>query len=58
MMIPNNAHIPDTDKEDILASKPFDWLFMHLGLRMCGWGDTHTKYYLTVVWWGGAVISQ
>jgi dolichyl-phosphate-mannose-protein mannosyltransferase len=58
MMTSNNALVPDPDKEDILASKPFDWPFMHLGLRMCGWGDTQTKYYLMgnpVVWWGGAV---
>ena len=37
MMTSNNALIPDPDKEDILASKPFDWPFLHLGLRMCGW---------------------
>ncbi|KAJ7116308.1 glycosyltransferase family 39 protein [Mycena epipterygia] len=58
MMTSNNALVPDPDKEDILASKPFDWPFLHLGLRMCGWGDTQTKYYLMgnpVIWWGGAV---
>ncbi|KAF8207275.1 glycosyltransferase family 39 protein [Mycena galopus ATCC 62051] len=41
--------------EDILASKPYDWPFMHLGLRMCGWGDFQTKYYLMgnpIIWWG------
>ncbi|KAJ6612240.1 glycosyltransferase family 39 protein [Mycena sp. CBHHK59/15] len=55
MMTSNNALVPDPDKEDILASKPFDWPFLHLGLRMCGWGDTQTKYYLLgnpIVWWG------
>jgi dolichyl-phosphate-mannose-protein mannosyltransferase len=36
MMISNNALVPDPNKKDILASRPFDWLFMHLGLRMCG----------------------
>lgn len=58
MMTSNNALIPDPDKEDILASKPFDWPFLRLGLRMCGWGDHQTKYYLLgtpVIWWGGAV---
>ncbi|KAF9258911.1 glycosyltransferase family 39 protein [Marasmius fiardii PR-910] len=58
MMTSNNALIPDPDKEDILASKPFDWPFMHLGLRMCGWGDEQWKFYLLgnpIVWWGGTV---
>jgi len=58
MMTSNNALIPDPDKEDILASKPFDWPFLHLGLRMCGWGDTQTKYYLLgtpIIWWGGSI---
>ncbi|KAJ6460402.1 glycosyltransferase family 39 protein [Mycena vitilis] len=57
MMTSNNALVPDPDKEDILASKPFDWPFLHLGLRMCGWGDGQTKYYLMgnpIIWWGGA----
>ncbi|KZT23996.1 glycosyltransferase family 39 protein [Neolentinus lepideus HHB14362 ss-1] len=55
MWTSNNALIPDPDKEDILASKPTDWPWLRLGLRMCGWGDTQTKYYLLgtpVIWWG------
>jgi dolichyl-phosphate-mannose-protein mannosyltransferase len=58
MMTSNNALIPDPDKEDILASKPFDWPFIHLGLRMCGWGDTQLKYYLMgtpIIWWGSTI---
>jgi hypothetical protein len=58
MMTSNNALIPDPDKEDVLASKPLDWPFMHLGLRMCGWADTQLKYYLIgtpAVYWTGAV---
>jgi len=58
MMTSNNALVPDPDKEDILASKPLDWPFMHLGLRMCGWGDNMTKYYLIgtpTIWWGGTM---
>jgi dolichyl-phosphate-mannose--protein O-mannosyl transferase len=57
MMTSNNALIPDPDKEDILASKPWDWPFLHLGLRMCRWGDQQVKYYLLgtpVIYWGGA----
>ena len=55
MMTSNNALIPDPDKEDILASKPFDWPLLRLGLRMCGWGDNQMKYYLLgtpIIWWG------
>jgi hypothetical protein len=58
MMNSNNALVPDPDKEDILASLPFDWPFLYLGLRMCGWGDTQTKFYLIgtpVIWWGGSI---
>lgn len=54
-MTSNNALIPDPDKEDILASTPMDWPLMRLGLRMCGWGDQQTKYYLIgtpIIWWG------
>lgn len=58
MMTSNNALIPDPDKEDVLASKPSDWPWMHLGLRMCGWGDNQIKYYLLgtpVIWWGSTL---
>ena len=58
MMTSNNALVPDPDKEDILASKPFDWPLLHLGLRMCGWGDTQIKYYLMgtpVIWWASTI---
>jgi len=58
MMTSNNALVPDPDKEDILASKPTDWPWLHLGLRMCGWGNTQTKYYLLgtpIIWWGGTL---
>ncbi|KAF9068047.1 dolichyl-phosphate-mannose-protein mannosyltransferase [Rhodocollybia butyracea] len=57
MMASNNALVPDPDKEDLLASKPLDWPFLNVGLRMCGWGDGNVKYYLMgnpVIWWGGA----
>lgn len=59
MMTSNNALIPDPDKFDVLASTPLDWPFQHLGLRMCGWGDTQLKYYLigTPLIWMGSTIS-
>jgi len=58
MMTSNNALIPDADKEDILASSPYDWPWLWNGLRMNGWGDDNIKYYLIgnpVVWWGSSV---
>jgi len=58
MMTSNNALVPDPDKEDVLASKPTDWPWLHLGLRMCGWGDNQIKYYLLgtpIVWWGSTL---
>lgn len=58
MMTSNNALIPDADKEDILASKPYDWPFLWNGLRMNSWADSSTKYYLIgnpVIWWGSSV---
>lgn len=58
MMTTNNALVPDPDKEDILASKPFDWPWLRLGLRMCGWGASQAKYYLLgtpTIWWGGTL---
>lgn len=57
MAVSNNALIPDQDKDDILASKPYDWPWLYNGLRMNGWGDTMTKYYLVgnpIIWWGSS----
>lgn len=42
MMTSNNALVPDSDKQDDLASQFWQWPFLHVGLRMCGWDDTST----------------
>lgn len=58
MMTSNNALVPDADKEDLLASMPFDWPLLWNGLRMNSWADSATKYYLIgnpVIWWGSTV---
>lgn len=59
MAASNNALTPDPEKEpDQLTSKPLQWPFASVGLRMCGWGDQQHKVYLLgnpVVWWTGAV---
>jgi hypothetical protein len=58
MWTSNNALVPDPDKEDILASKPLDWPFLKLGLRMCGWGDNQIKFYLLgtpIIWWWSTI---
>lgn len=58
MMTSNNALIPDSDKEDSIASQPFEWPFLWNGMRMNGWHDSGIKYYLLgnpIVWWSSAV---
>ncbi|POY73479.1 hypothetical protein BMF94_3416 [Rhodotorula taiwanensis] len=58
MMTSNNALVPDADKEDTIASKPFDWPFLYNGMRMNGWLDGGEKYYLLgnpVTWWISSV---
>jgi dolichyl-phosphate-mannose-protein mannosyltransferase len=55
MMTSNNALVPDPDKQDDLASKPWQWPLLHVGLRMCGWSDDIVKYFLLgnpAVYWG------
>ncbi|GAA5981932.1 hypothetical protein JCM5350_006569 [Sporobolomyces pararoseus] len=58
MMTSNNALVPDADKEDTIASEPFDWPFLWNGMRMNGWQDFGIKYYLVgnaIVWWMGSM---
>ncbi|KAJ3027390.1 UNVERIFIED_CONTAM: Protein O-mannosyltransferase 2 [Siphonaria sp. JEL0065] len=59
MWTSNNALTPDPDKEpDALTSKPLQWPFMDVGLRMCGWGDHEIKFFLLgnpVVWLGSTL---
>ncbi|KAK4982116.1 Dolichyl-phosphate-mannose--protein mannosyltransferase 2 [Elasticomyces elasticus] len=55
MMTSNNALVPDPDKQDDLASAPWQWPLLHVGLRMCGWDDNIVKYFLLgnpLVYWG------
>lgn len=55
MMTSNNALVPDPDKQDDLASAPWQWPLLNVGLRMCGWDDHIVKYFLLgnpVVYWG------
>ena len=55
MMTSNNALVPDPDKQDDLASKPWQWPLLNVGLRMCGWDDNIVKYFLLgnpLVYWG------
>ena len=57
MMTSNNALVPDSDKEDSIASGPFDWPFLYNGMRMNGWAEDGIKFYLVgnaVVWWGSS----
>lgn len=58
MMTSNNALVPDSDKEDAIASGPFEWPFLWNGMRMNGWSDAGIKYYLVgnaVTWWGSSI---
>lgn len=55
MMTSNNALVPDPDKQDDLASQFWQWPILNVGLRMCGWDDNITKYFLLgnpIVYWG------
>ena len=54
-MTSNNALVPDPDKQDDLASAPWQWPLLNVGLRMCGWDDHIVKYFLLgnpIVYWG------
>ena len=58
MMTSNNALVPDPDKQDDLASAPWQWPLLNVGLRMCGWDDHIVKYFLLgnpLVYWGSTV---
>ncbi|PNS20465.1 Dolichyl-phosphate-mannose--protein mannosyltransferase 2 [Sphaceloma murrayae] len=55
MMTSNNALVPDPDKQDDLASAPWQWPLLHVGLRMCSWDEAVIKYFLLgnpLVYWG------
>ncbi|PSK38586.1 hypothetical protein C7M61_002520 [Candidozyma pseudohaemuli] len=46
MMATNNALVPDSDKQDDLASKFWQWPTLHAGIRMCSWASDKVKYFL------------
>lgn len=58
MMTSNNALVPDSDKQDDLASQWWQWPILNVGLRMCGWDDNIVKYFLLgnpFVYWGSTL---
>lgn len=46
MMATNNALVPDSDKQDDLASKFWQWPTLNAGIRMCSWANDKVKYFL------------
>ncbi|KAI9665310.1 MAG: Protein O-mannosyltransferase 2 [Alyxoria varia] len=57
MMTSNNALVPDPDKQDDLASMPWQWPTLNVGLRMCGWDEGTVKYFLLgnpLVYWASS----
>lgn len=46
MMATNNALVPDPEKKDDLSSQAWQWPTLNVGIRLCGWGDDNTKYFL------------
>ncbi|ORX46526.1 PMT-domain-containing protein [Hesseltinella vesiculosa] len=50
----NNNLLPNPDRIDMIASKPTDWPFMGVALRLVSWDDESIKYFLIgnpLVWW-------
>lgn len=50
----NNALKPKLGKRDLLISKPWQWAFLNVGVRLCNWKDETLKFYLIgnpIVWW-------
>ncbi|KAI0460849.1 hypothetical protein LJB42_001496 [Komagataella kurtzmanii] len=46
MLASNNALVPDPDKFDKLASQWWQWPIINVGLRMCGWSASQSRYFL------------
>ncbi|VEU24004.1 DEKNAAC105283 [Brettanomyces naardenensis] len=46
MMATNNALVPDTEKDDQLASSFWQWPTLNVGIRLCSWADDTIRYFL------------
>lgn len=46
MMATNNALVPESDKQDNLASQWWEWPTLYSGIRMCGWNPEKVKYFM------------
>lgn len=46
MMATNNALVPDTEKQDDLASSAWQWPTLNVGIRLCSWANDKVKYFL------------
>lgn len=59
MWMTNNALTPNPELEpSILTSRASDWLLMRKGIRMSGWDDARTKFYMLgtpAVWLTGSI---
>ncbi|KAM0687296.1 Protein O-mannosyltransferase 2 [Conglomerata obtusa] len=59
MYISNKSLVQDKDIEPpVIVSKPYEWFILKRGLRMCGWEDTNTKFYMfgnPIIWYSSSI---